>query len=105
MATCDVCLMRGILRAVATDRLPNDYRGRAVTQFGILGPVEARRDGAEVRLGGRSQRAGLAVLLLEAGHVVSIERIPEQPYDGEAPAAPGAQGHPPGPQPRQAQGG
>src|SRR4051794_21935724 len=93
MATCDVCLMRGILRAVATDRLPNDYRGRAVTQFGILGPVEARRDGAEVRLGGRSQRAVLALLLLEAGHVVSIERIAEQLYDGEAPATAVTQVH------------
>jgi DNA-binding SARP family transcriptional activator len=58
-----------------------------VIQFGILGPVEARQDGAELRLGGRNQRAVLALLLLQGGRVVSIERIAEELYDGEAPVS------------------
>src|SRR3954449_7616800 len=77
----------------ATDRLPSDYRGAPVTQFGILGPVEARRDGVEVRLGGRNQRAVLALLLLQPGRVVSIERIAEELYDGEPPVSAVTQVH------------
>ena len=50
--------------------------------FGILGPLEARRDGAEVALGGRTHRAILALLLLEAGRVVSIDRIADELYAG-----------------------
>jgi DNA-binding SARP family transcriptional activator len=64
-----------------------------VTQFGILGPVEARRDGAEVRLGGRNQRAVLALLLLQPGRVVSIERIAGELYGEEAPATAVTQVH------------
>ena len=51
--------------------------------FGILGPLEARRDGEELALGGRNQRAVLALLLLQANQVVSIERLAEELY-GEA---------------------
>jgi DNA-binding SARP family transcriptional activator len=64
-----------------------------VTQFGILGPVEARRDGVEVRLGGRNQRAVLALLLLQAGRVVSIERLADDLYDGETPVSAVTQVH------------
>src|SRR3954453_10723199 len=85
--------MRGMFRPPATDRLPSDYRGAPVTQFGILGPVEARRDGAEVRLGGRNQRAVLALLLLQAGRVVSIERIAGELYGEDAPATAVTQVH------------
>jgi DNA-binding SARP family transcriptional activator len=53
------------------------------TEFGILGPLEARRDGEELSLGGRNQRAVLALLLLQANQVVSIERLAEELY-GEA---------------------
>ena len=68
-----------------TESLPSGYRP-AVISFGILGPLEARRDGAEVALGGRVQRAVLALLLLEAGRVVSIDRIADELYAGDAPA-------------------
>jgi DNA-binding SARP family transcriptional activator len=64
-----------------------------VTQFGILGPVEVRRDGAEVRLGGRNQRAVLALLLLQPGRVVSIEQLAEQLYGEEAPVTAVTQVH------------
>jgi len=64
-----------------------------VISFGILGPLEARRDGAEVALGGRIQRAVLALLLLEAGRVVSIDRIADELYEGDAPATAMTQVH------------
>src|SRR3954452_9563803 len=85
--------MCGMFRPRTTDRLPSDYRGAPVTQFGILGPVEARRDGVEVRLGGRNQRAVLALLLLQTRRVVSIERLADELYDGETPVSAVTQVH------------
>ena len=44
-------------------------------RFGVLGPVEVRRDGYELLLGGPKQRALLAILLLHANEVVSRDRL------------------------------
>jgi DNA-binding SARP family transcriptional activator len=44
-------------------------------EFRILGPLEAREGGRPVALGGRKQRALLAVLLLHANEVVSRDRL------------------------------
>ncbi|HEY3206112.1 MAG TPA: BTAD domain-containing putative transcriptional regulator [Gaiellaceae bacterium] len=44
-------------------------------EFRILGPLEALRDGEPLPLGGQKQRALLALLLLDAGRVVSVDRI------------------------------
>jgi DNA-binding SARP family transcriptional activator len=46
-------------------------------QFSILGPLEVRRDGSPVQLGGERQRALLAFLLLHPGEVVSAEHLAE----------------------------
>jgi DNA-binding SARP family transcriptional activator len=46
-------------------------------EFGILGPVEVSRSGRVVPLGGPRQRAVLALLLLEANRVVSMDRLAE----------------------------
>ena len=81
-----------MLRGRPTESLPSGYRP-AVIAFGILGPLEARRDGEEVALGGRIQRAVLALLLLEAGRVVSIDRIADELYAGDAPATAVTQVH------------
>ena len=43
--------------------------------FRILGPLEVRRDGTPVPLGGPKQRALLAILLLNANRVVPRERL------------------------------
>ena len=43
--------------------------------FHLLGRLEAYRDGVEVDLGPRKQRAVLALLLLNANRVVSTERL------------------------------
>jgi YVTN family beta-propeller protein len=44
-------------------------------EFAILGPVEARRDGAALPLGGPKQRGLLAMLLLNANEPVSRDRL------------------------------
>ena len=55
--------------------------------FGILGPLEVRRSGRAVPLGGPRQRAVLAVLLLQANRVVSADRLVEDVWAGHAPEA------------------
>ena len=64
-----------------------------VIEFGILGPLEASRAGQQLQLGGRNQRAVLALLLLNANRVVSIERLAEDLYGGEAPVSAVTQVH------------
>jgi DNA-binding SARP family transcriptional activator len=46
-----------------------------VLEFRILGPLEVLEDGRTLALGGQKQRALLALLLLDAGRVVSVDRI------------------------------
>ncbi|MEU7528460.1 BTAD domain-containing putative transcriptional regulator [Saccharothrix sp. NPDC042600] len=56
-------------------------------RFGVLGPVVARRvDGSEIRVGGAGLRALLAVLAVDAGRVVGIDRLVDALY-GERPPA------------------
>ncbi|MGP3935488.1 AfsR/SARP family transcriptional regulator [Nonomuraea sp. KM88] len=52
----------------------------------ILGPVEVRRDGAPVPLGGSKQRALLALLVLNANGVVSVDRVISALWDEDVPA-------------------
>ncbi|MFI9811236.1 AfsR/SARP family transcriptional regulator [Saccharothrix variisporea] len=44
-------------------------------EFGVLGPVEVRTAGGPVHPGVRKQRLVLAVLLLEAGRLVPVDRL------------------------------
>jgi DNA-binding SARP family transcriptional activator len=53
--------------------------------FGVLGPLEVLRSGRAVPLGGPRQRAVLALLLLEAGRVVSMDRLGEEVWGGDPP--------------------
>ena len=57
----------------------------ASVEFGILGPLEVRRSGRAVPLGGPRQRAVLALLLLEANRVVSMDRLAEDVWGGDPP--------------------
>lgn len=52
--------------------------------FRILGPLEVVEDGRALALGGKKQRAVLALLLLDAGRVVSTDRLVDQLW-GETP--------------------
>ncbi|MGD9998148.1 MAG: BTAD domain-containing putative transcriptional regulator [Ilumatobacteraceae bacterium] len=54
----------------------------------VLGPVEVRRDGQPVDLGGPQPRAIVAHLALEAGHVVSVERLIDRLWGDDPPSAP-----------------
>ena len=55
-------------------------------QFGILGPVEALIDGRPVAVGGPRVRALLALLLLDAGRLVSTERLIDGLYGEDPPS-------------------
>jgi len=57
--------------------------------FRVLGPVEASCNGPPLQLGGRRQRALLALLLLEPGRPISVDRLMEELWHGEPP--PGAE--------------
>jgi DNA-binding SARP family transcriptional activator len=54
-------------------------------EFRILGPLEVFDEGAPVRLGGRNQRALLALLLLNVGEVVSTDRLIDGLWGEEPP--------------------
>ena len=54
--------------------------------FRLLGPLETRLDGEPVELGGMQRRAILAILLLHAGHVVSVDHLIDDLW-GEKPPA------------------
>jgi DNA-binding SARP family transcriptional activator len=54
-------------------------------EFRILGPLEAEQDGRLVPLGGRKQRALLALLLLHANAVVPRDRLIDEIWGDEPP--------------------
>ena len=51
----------------------------------MLGPLEVLRSGRAVPLGGPRQRAVLALLLIEANRVVSVDRLVDDVWGGRAP--------------------
>ncbi|WP_203881490.1 BTAD domain-containing putative transcriptional regulator [Planotetraspora kaengkrachanensis] len=56
-------------------------------QFGILGPLEVRTsEGEPISVGGPRPRALLALLLLDAGRLVSVERLVDGQYGDDPPA-------------------
>jgi len=61
-----------------------------VLELGILGPVQAVRDGRKLGLGGPKQRAVLALLVVRAGQVLPAEYLVEALWRGRPP--PGAAG-------------
>jgi DNA-binding SARP family transcriptional activator len=80
----------------AIQALPGDYRASAtkaatgyvlcaMLEFRILGPLEVVGGDGPIPLGGAKQRATLAILLLSANRVVSVERLADDLYSGAAP--------------------
>ncbi|MFI7443218.1 AfsR/SARP family transcriptional regulator [Nonomuraea indica] len=55
-------------------------------QFQLLGPVEVTVEGRVIECGHAKQRCVLAVLLCEAGQVVSIEQLVDRLWDQDPPA-------------------
>jgi DNA-binding SARP family transcriptional activator len=72
----------GGVGAMATDAVAGQTE---LAEFGILGPLEVARSGCAVPLGGPRQRAVLALLLLEANRVVSLDRLAEDLWAGQPP--------------------
>lgn len=56
-------------------------------RVGILGPLEVHRRGSLCVLGGRQQRSVLALLVLEAGHVVSLDRMADALWGDHLPSS------------------
>lgn len=54
-------------------------------EFGILGPLEVVREGVPLTLGGAKQRALLAILLLDVGRVVSVDRLVDELWGDDPP--------------------
>src|SRR5689334_8308132 len=54
-------------------------------EFRVLGPLEVVAEEGAIRLGGPKQRATLAILLLNANRVVSVERLADDLYAGAPP--------------------
>src|SRR6516162_8138782 len=52
-------------------------------QFGVLGPLEVRRGGVPVRLGGVRQRALLGVLVVRANELVRLEELVDELFGEE----------------------
>ena len=59
--------------------------------YRLLGPLEVEGEDGPIRLGGPKQRATLAILLLNANRVVSIDRLADDLYAGSPPASAVAQ--------------
>jgi len=55
--------------------------------FAVLGAFRVCRDGVKVDLGPRLQRALLAILVVEAGHLVPVDRLIDLLWREEPPAA------------------
>ena len=55
--------------------------------FAVLGSFRVDRDGQEVDLGPRLQRALLAILVVDAGHVVPVDRLIDLLWREEPPGA------------------
>ena len=62
--------------------------GKAEMEFGILGPLEVRNGAAPVRVPGAKERALLADLLVNAGHVVSADRLVDDVWGERPPGSP-----------------
>ena len=60
---------------------------RSTLLLHLLGPLSASLDGAPLDLGSPKQRAVLAVLALEAGRVVSTDRLIDLLWGDDAPRA------------------
>jgi DNA-binding SARP family transcriptional activator len=52
-------------------------------EFRVLGPLEVRRDGVAVDVGGARQRTVLSRLLIARGEVVGVDRLLHDLWDGE----------------------
>ena len=76
-----------MVETAVIESLSADYRlaSERMLEFRILGPLEVLDGDRPIRLGGPKQRAALAILLLNANRVVSVERLADDLYSGTPP--------------------
>jgi DNA-binding SARP family transcriptional activator len=74
-----------IVETAGTRPVSKRYGPARVLEFRILGPLEVVGERGQIRLGGVKQRATLAILLLNANRVVSVDRLADDLYAGAAP--------------------
>lgn len=74
-----------MIGGVPTEPLPNGYRHAQLLEFRILGPLEVVGEHGLIPLAGPRQRATLAMLLLNANRVVSVDRLADHLYAGAPP--------------------
>jgi DNA-binding SARP family transcriptional activator len=60
--------------------------GESGLHFAVLGPLQVTRKGERLALGGPQQRAVLALLLAEAGAVVSVGRLADALWGEDTPS-------------------
>ena len=60
---------------------------KPITEFRLLGHVEAVADGDQVQLGGPKPRALIALLLVEHGRTVTADRLADELWAGNPPGA------------------
>ena len=60
-------------------------------EFRVLGPLDILVAGSRLPVGGRRQRMVLAICLLEAGRIVSVDRLIDEVWDESPPATARAQ--------------
>ena len=76
--------------AIVSDRPTKSLRNGYVPgllEFRILGPLEVVAENGPLQLGGPKQRAVLAILLLNANHVVPVDRLADELYGDAIPAS------------------
>ncbi len=67
--------------------IPDDAEPQDDLRIGILGPLEVHRGPTLCALGGRQQRSVLALLVLAAGRVVSLDRIADALWGDDLPTS------------------
>ncbi|MGW2541473.1 AfsR/SARP family transcriptional regulator, partial [Kitasatospora sp. NPDC001574] len=77
--------VRGLLGRPDPVALFCRHESRPSVQFGMLGPLSVRVDGGEREVPAPRQRVVLALLLINANRVVSVDRIAAAVWDGGRP--------------------
>jgi DNA-binding SARP family transcriptional activator/class 3 adenylate cyclase len=75
----------GLLDEFPPLRIAARERPAGLLEFRVLGPLEVVGEQGALELGGPKQRATLAILLLSANRVVSVDRLADELYAGAAP--------------------
>src|SRR5207253_2598329 len=90
-AWCDLTSESADRSAFCFSRKSGDFtstvpvRSGGLLEFRVLGPLEVGGGRSRISLGGRRQRATLAILLLNANRVVSVDRLADDLYASAAP--------------------